>query len=146
MAHFAKISENNIVINVLTLNNEDMLDNNSQPSELIGQKYLEKHNNWPANLWIQTSYNTFENKHKFNGTPLRGNYACIGYTWNADEQIFWPPKPYNSWVKYLPEARWQSPIGDEPTRTAEQISNYYNYIWNENNLSWELIHTPPRAE
>ena len=58
MAHFAKISETNEVLTVLTLNNSDMLNLENVETETVGQAYLEKHNNWPLHLWIQTSYNT----------------------------------------------------------------------------------------
>jgi hypothetical protein len=138
MAHFAKISEDNIVLQVLTLDDKDMLDENGNPSELIGQKYLEKHNNWPANLWIQTSVNTFENKHRLNGIPFRGNYAGIGWLWDLENQIFLKPKPYTSWIKDIQNARWQSPIGEAPQLTQEQISNKLYYDWNESNQTWEL--------
>ena len=53
---------------------------------------------------------------------LRGNYAGIGYTWDEDDQIFWPKKPYASWVKHNASASWKSPIGDAPALTAEQES------------------------
>jgi hypothetical protein len=53
---------------------------------------------------------------------LRGNYAGIGYTWDEDDQIFWPKKLYASWVKHIPTASWKSPIGDAPALTEEQIS------------------------
>ena len=43
MAHFAKISEENIVLTVLTLNNEDCMDEEGNEVESIGQAYLEKH-------------------------------------------------------------------------------------------------------
>ena len=58
MAHFAKINNDKKVIAVLTLNNSDMLNVSGIEEELVGQQYLEKHNNWPAQMWIQTSYNT----------------------------------------------------------------------------------------
>ena len=61
MAHFAKIGMNGKVIQVLTLADNDMLDANNQPDEKVGQQYLEKHNNWPSQMWIKTSYNTFQN-------------------------------------------------------------------------------------
>lgn len=138
MAHFAKIDENNLVINVVTLNDSDMLDSNNNPSEVVGQTYLETHNNWPSHLWIQTSYNTFENQHKLGGTPFRGNYAVVGGTWDSENQIFWPEKPYASWVKNTTEARWQSPIGDAPALTNEQMLAYSYYSWNENSQNWEL--------
>jgi len=144
MAHFAKIGSNSKVIQVLTLNNGDMLNADGVEDESVGQQYLETHNNWPAQMWIQTSYNTFCKTNNSGGTPFRGNYAGIGYTWDEDNQIFWPIKPHASWVKYNAEARWQSPIGDAPALTAEQTSqneadiHRWNYVWNETNTTWDL--------
>lgn len=138
MAHFAKISEDNIVLQVLTLNDNDMIDENGNSSELIGQKYLEKHNNWPFYLWIQTSYNTFGNKHILNKTPFRGNYAGINSIWDPINNMFYSPKPYSSWVLNTEKARFESPIGDPPILTEEQFQNKQRYVWNENNKSWDL--------
>ena len=138
MAHFAKISEDNIVLQVLTLNDSDMLDQNGNSSELVGQQYLEKHNNWPAHLWIQTSYNTSNNIHKLGGTPFRGNYAGIGYTWDSINNMFYAQKTFPSWILNLQKAVWQSPIGDCPVLTQEQRQNKQGYTWNENNQSWDL--------
>ena len=144
MAHFAKLGANGKVISVLTLDNKDMLNADGVEDERVGQEYLQLHNNWPAEMWIQTSYNTYNNQHKNGGTPLRGNYAGIGYTWDEDNQIFWPKKPYASWVKNTTDARWQSPIGDAPALTAEQTSqneagtHAWIYNWNESGQSWDL--------
>ena len=104
MAHFAKLGTNGKVISVLTLDNKDMLNADGVEDETVGQQYLELHNNWPAEMWIQTSYNTIQNTHKLGGTPFRGNYAGIGFTWDEDNNIFWSPKPYASWVKNTTEA------------------------------------------
>ena len=144
MAHFAKLGSNSKVIQVLTLNNGDMLNADGVEDETVGQQYLETHNNWPAQMWIQTSYNTSGNTHSGGGTPLRGNYAGIGYTWDEDDQIFWPKKPYASWVKNMTTAGWDSPIGDAPALTAEQTSqneagtHSWQYNWNESGQSWDL--------
>lgn len=138
MAHFAKISEDNIVLQVLTLNDSDMLDQNGNLSELVGQQYLQKHNNWPAHLWIQTSYNTYNNIHSLNGTPFRGNYAAIGRIWDPINNMFYRSKPFPSWVLNLQKADWESPIGDAPVLTIEQKQNNQVYTWNENNQSWDL--------
>ena len=144
MAHFAKITEDNKVLQVLTLNNSDMLNAEGVENETVGQKYLEKHNNWPAQMWIQTSYNTYGNVHKNGGTPFRGNYAAIGYTWDEENQIFWPQKPYASWVKHNASASWKSPIGDAPklsdAQTNENIAGTHAwfYKWNESTIAWDL--------
>jgi len=144
MAHFAKLGANGKVIQVLTLDNKDMLNADGVEDESVGQQYLETHNNWPAQMWIQTSYNTAGNQHKDGGTPFRGNYAGIGYTWDEDDQIFWPKKPYPSWVKHIESASWKSPIGDAPALTGEQTSqneagtHSWFYEWNESGQSWDL--------
>jgi len=121
-----------------------MLNADGVEDESVGQQYLEHHNNWPAPMWIQTSYNTYNNQHKLGGTPLRGNYAGIGYIWDEDNQIFWPPKPYSSWVKNTTTASWDSPIGAAPELTEEQDSQNkagthgWYYQWNESGQSWDL--------
>ena len=160
MAHFAKLGANGKVIQVLTMDNDKMLNADGVEDESVGQQYLETHNNWPAQMWIQTSYNTVAGKHytvtinsegaeirtesSDPSKALRGNYAGIGYTWDEDDQIFWPKKPYASWVKDIPTASWKSPIGDAPALTAEQESQNeagthdWYYAWNEEGQSWDL--------
>ena len=139
MAHFAKLGSNSKVIQVLTLNNGDMLNADGVEDETVGQQYLERHNNWPAQMWIQTSYNTSAGTHKDGGTPLRGNYAGIGHIWDEDNNIFYPKKPYESWILNVAEARWQSPIGDAPALTAEEKEASSLYQWNEDTKAWDLI-------
>ena len=53
--------------------------------------------------WLQTSYNTHGNQHP-EGRPLRGNYAGIGYTYDAQNDVFIAPKPSDTAV--LNEETW----------------------------------------
>ena len=160
MAHFAKLGANGKVIQVLTLDNKDMKNADGVEDEGVGQQYLEQHNNWPAQMWIQTSYNTYNNKHwtvtvnsegaeirtesSDQSKALRGNYAGIGFTYDEDEDIFWPPKPFASWVKNLTTASWESPVGDAPALSAEQ-QDTHRYDWNESNQSWDLTERAPNG-
>ena len=138
MAHFAKLGSNSKVIQVLTLNNGDMLNADGVEDESVGQQYLERHNNWPAQMWIQTSYNTSGGTHKLGGTPLRGNYAGIGYIWDEDNNIFYGKKPYASWVLNTTDAQWHSPIGDAPDDlTDEEKAAGTHYVWNEGSGAWD---------
>ena len=156
MAHFAKIGLNSKVLTVLTCGNRDMLNGDGVEDEKVGQQYLEKHNNWPREMWIQTSYNTHGGKHYDPETgqlsadqskALRGNYAGIGAIWDEDNNIFRAKKPYESWVLNVEKARWQSPIGDEPALTPEQVAARHWYRWNEADQSWDLRTNPdPNAE
>jgi len=138
MAHFAKINEDNEVLLVLTVEDKNLLDSNQQEQESVGQQYLETHHNWPANMWIQTSYNTINNTHRLGGTAFRGNFASIGFTWDSQNQKFWPPRPFNSWVKHNDSCSWKSPIGDAPVLTTEEKNAGKFYSWNETNQSWDL--------
>ncbi len=142
MAHFAKLGINSKVIAVHAVDNKDLHNADGVEDEEVGRQYLERIHNWP--LWKQTSYNTTSNAHKLGGTPFRGNYAGIGFIWDEDNNIFWPKKPFASWVKNTTTATWQSPIGDAPALTAEQESqnaattHHWVYMWNEAGQSWDL--------
>jgi len=152
MAHFAKINDNNVVLAVLTIDNKDMLNGDGVETESVGQAYLQTHNNWPANKWIQTSYNTYHQTHRSgdNSKAFRGNYAGIGYSWDATNEIFWEPQPFSSWTKNTTTAEWQAPL-TKPDLTSTQINqnvantHEWRYEWDEddyqadNTTGWNLV-------
>ena len=147
MAHFAKITEDNKVLTVDVVADEHCTNKDGVETEAEGQYWLEKCHGWPQQLWKKTSYNTMMNKHKLGGTPYRGNYAGIGFTWDEENQIFWPPKPFPSWTKNLANAMWISPLGEKPELTEEQensTENSWEYVWDEdayqadNTTGWVL--------
>jgi hypothetical protein len=53
--------------------------------------------------WLQTSYNTHGNQHP-EGRPLRGNYAGVGFSYDALNDVFIAPKPSDTAV--LNEETW----------------------------------------
>jgi hypothetical protein len=140
MANFAKIDENNLVINILHVGNEIITDENGVEQELLGQAHLEQHNNWPANQWIKFSRATIKNKHLSGDhtRAFRGNGAAMGYTWFPEKNIFMPPKLYASWVLNETDARWQPSIGDQPTHDTYNTSTHF-YRWNETDTTWDLL-------
>ena len=77
--------------------------------------------------WLQTSYNTHGNQHP-EGRPLRGNYAGIGFTYDATNDVFYAPKPYPSWILNESTWLWKAPV-DYPTEEGR-------FIWNEETLTW----------
>jgi hypothetical protein len=78
--------------------------------------------------WIQTSYNTRGGEHTLGGTPLRKNYAGIGYTYDRVRDAFIPPKPYASWVLNEDTCQWSAPVA---MPTDDKV-----YVWNEETLVW----------
>ena len=77
--------------------------------------------------WLQTSYNTIGGKHTQGGTPLRGNYAGIGYTYDQANDVFYAPQPFPSWV-LSSDWLWEAPVS-MPTD-----GKFYN--WDEATTSW----------
>jgi hypothetical protein len=145
MAHYAKLGINSKVIAVHVVSDNDCLNASGVEDEEVGRQFMERIHNWP--LWKKTSYNTSGGKHKNGGTPLRGNYAGIGMTYDEDNDIFISKKPYASWVLDVASASWKSPIGDAPELTQEQKdqntanTHRWSYTWNEAGQSWDLVNT-----
>ena len=81
--------------------------------------------------WIQTSYNTHGGQHRNGGTPLRKNYAGIGYSYDRTKDAFIPPKPYPSWVLNEETCLWGAPT---PMPTDDKT-----YIWDETTTSWKEL-------
>ncbi len=107
MSHFAKI--NNGIVTEVIVAEQDYIDS------LEG-------------TWLQTSYNTHGNQHP-EGRPLRGNYAGIGYTYDAINDVFYAPQPYPSWILNNTTWLWEAPIA-MPTDGKK-------YKWNESITNWE---------
>lgn len=84
--------------------------------------------------WIQTSYNTRGNVHygpdgnPDNGIALRGNYAGIGFTYDRENDVFYPPKPYSSWTLNNNTWTWESPV--------PYPNDGKRYVWDESITNW----------
>jgi hypothetical protein len=114
MAHFAKVKDG-IVTKVI----------------VAEQEYIDNVVETEAGTWVQTSYNTHGGVHSLGGTPLRKNYAGIGFTYDADKDAFIPPKPFNSWTLNETTCLWEAPVAYP---TDGQV-----YGWNEENQTWDLV-------
>jgi len=127
MAHYAFINDNNIVTEVIVGINEDN-------TETLPEGFADWetwYGDFRGQTCKRTSYNTIANTHTLDGTPFRGNYAGIGYTYDADNDVFLAPKPYDSWL--LDETTW---IWEPPTPMPDDGNMY---MWNEDTQSWDLI-------
>ena len=112
LSHFAKV-ENGVVTSVIVIDQETLN---------LG------HWGDPA-LWVQTSYNTSGGVHRLGGTPLRKNYAGIGYTYDAQRDAFIPPKPFASWILDEGTCNWNAP-------TAMPVEEGKRFTWDEPTTSW----------
>lgn len=133
MAYFAKVNIQMIVTQVIAAE-QDFID--SLPDK---------------DFWVKTSFNTRGGKHydpethqEDDGTPLRKNFAGIGFKYDPNRDAFIPPRAYTSWVLDEDTCWWNAPI-DTPELTEEDIAAGKYYIWDEdtyqadNTEGWILI-------
>jgi hypothetical protein len=107
MAHWAEIDENNIVLRVLVGSNDDVDEGYQWLIDNLG------------GTWIKTSYNTWGGIHKEGGTPLRKNYAGVGYTYDPARDAFIAPPPYGiGWILNEETCLWENPILNEEVEEA----------------------------
>jgi len=109
MAHYAFLDENNIVTEVITGRNEwevvdGITDWEAAYGEIRGQ------------VCKRTSYNH----------NIRKQYAGIGYTYDAVNDVFIAPQPFASW-SLNQNFDWQPPT---PMPTEGE------WYWDEDSLSW----------
>lgn len=130
MAHFAKIGVGNKVERVVVVSN-DIATTEQAGVDFLNNLYGSR------DVWKQTSYNTNGGEHLLGGTPLRKNYAGIGYTYDPQRDAFIPPKIYDSWTLNEETCLYDPPV-ERPELTQEQFDNNIYYIWNEDNQTWDL--------
>lgn len=112
MAHFAKLDENNIVVEVHCVANQALDLQNEEDS---GIAFLTEWSGGHTN-WRQTSYNN----------NIRKQYAGVGYFYDEVNDVFIRPQPYPSW-SLDNNFDWQPPI---------PAPEGLNWIWDEESLSW----------
>ena len=134
MSHFAKVLDGKVIQVIVA-----------------EQEFFNTFVDTSPGTWIQTSYNTKGNVYYKNAndnialdyeqtgdvftvnnkTPLRGNFAGIGYTYDAINDVFYAPQPYASWT--LNESTW---LWDAPT---PKPTDGKQYVWDEPTISWKEI-------
>jgi hypothetical protein len=111
MGHFAKVLDGKVV-NVIVAEPE----------------FFDTFVDSSPGTWIQTSYNTIENRHILGGTPLRGNFAGIGFIYDHQNDVFYESQPYPSWILNQTKWIWEAPIARPTDNKA--------YRWDEPTVNW----------
>ena len=126
MAHYAQLDSENVVVNVFVGRDENDL--------AVGVTDWEIYYASEGFTVKQTSYNTRGGVHYTDGVPsadqskaLRGTYAGIGFYYDEDLDIFYPPQPYASWTLNAQTASWEPPV-EYP---AEGV-----HVWDEETTEW----------
>ena len=112
MAHYAFLDANNVVTEVIVGIDETKLIEGLAPETWYG--------NFRGQVCKRTSYND----------NIRKQYAGIGYTYDAEADVFIAPQTFPSWT-LDDHFDWQPPI---PYPTDGET-----YGWNEEELAWVAL-------
>lgn len=118
MAVYALVDENNIVIDI----------RGGDAAWVATQ----------TDRWIETDPDTVGGRHRFDGVPLRKNFAQLGYTYDEILDAFIPPKTTPSWVVDPDTGQWVAPV--------PYPNDGGNYVWNETRQQWDSITLPPQGD
>ena len=112
MAHFAKLDENNIVIEVIKVGNGDVDANGGDFSE-------------QAEQWVSAT---------FKGTFKQTSYNSCG-EYRPAEDVFVGAKNHSSWVLDTTQWVYKAPV-EYPTVLTYGDNSPYFMVWDEDNLRW----------
>jgi hypothetical protein len=145
MAHFAKLDNNNVVVQVIVVNNDVLIENGIEV-EQKGIDFLRQIYNEPNSNWKKSSYNTSGGQYfttdsqglKILGPDqskaFRKNSASIGATYDANRDAFIPKKPYKAWILNEQTCLWEPPIPFPSSNDVNAI-----YVWDDNIDNWVNI-------
>jgi hypothetical protein len=124
VAHYAFLDNNNVVTEVITGVDENIIQTDTDGTQVGGntEAWEAFYGNFRGQVCKRTSYNG----------NYRKNYAGKGFTYDAARDAFIAPKPFNSWVLDEATCRWQAPT-PYPTDTDKK------YYWSEDDLSWREV-------
>ncbi len=143
MAHFAKLDENNIVIEVIKVGNGDV-DANGGDWSTQAEQWV---NTTFKGTFKQTSYNSIKGKYfvyaedgsheELENDPRcrRWNYAQIEGSYDPTNDVFIIRKPHPSWVLNTSEWIYNAPVAYPTVLTYGDNAPYY-LDWDEDNLRW----------
>ena len=125
MAHYALIDSNNIVVNIITGVDENIIQTDLDGTQVGGssQAWEQFYASLP---WFEgltckrTSYNN----------NIRANFAGVNYMYDPDFDVFIAPRPYPSWKLNYTTYKWEPPVAK-----PEDIEGFI-WKWSEYNLEW----------
>ena len=128
MAHYALINSDNVVVQVITGIDENIIQTDTDGTVVGGttkawETFYESQPQFVGLSCKRTSYNG----------NIRANYAGVGFKYDSDFDVFIAPQPYSSWKLNYTTYQWEAPIAK-----PEDVEGYV-WRWSEINKEWIQI-------
>jgi len=131
MAHYALINKDNIVVQVITGVDENVIQTDLDGTQVGGsseawEQFYASQPQFAGLTCLRTSYNK----------NIRANFASVGYKYDKEFDAFIPPQDYPSWKLNYTTFSWEPPVA-RPDRVDGFI-----WKWSEINKEWVKIAIP----
>jgi hypothetical protein len=131
MAHYALINSDNIVVQVITGVDENIIQvdengNNVGGTSEAWEKFYASRPEFKGLTCKRTSYNG----------AVRSHFASIGYEYYPDWDVFIPPKAFPSWKLNYTTFTWEAPVP-----MPDRIDGFM-WQWSEINKEWIKVAIP----
>ena len=131
MAYYAFINSDNIVVEVITGVDENIIQTDLDNTQVGGsseawEQFYASRPEFKGLTCKRTSYNA----------NIRANFAGIGYKYDKDFDAFIPPRPYPSWKLNYTTFQWEAPIAK-----PNEIEGFV-WRWSETNKEWIKLSSP----
>jgi hypothetical protein len=125
MAHYAFINSDNMVVQVITGVDEDVIQIDSDGTQVGGTSEAWEHfyaaqPQFAGLVCKRTSYNG----------NIRANYAGVGYKYDSTFDVFIAPQPHPSWKLNYTTYLWEAPVAK-----PDSIEGF-RWAWSEYNKEW----------
>ena len=131
MAHYALINSDNIVVNVITGVDENIIQTDLDGTQVGGTSEA-----WEQFYAAQPQFAGLTCKRTSYNGNIRANYAGVGYKYEPDFDVFLPPQPYPSWKLNYTTYRWEAPVA------RPDNGDGFIWRWSEYNKEWIKVTIP----
>jgi hypothetical protein len=131
MAHYALINENNIVVQVITGVDENIIQTDLDGTQVGGSSEA-----WENFYASQPQFVGLTCKRTSYNGNIRANYASVGGKYDPAFDVFIAPQPYPSWKLNYTTYQWEAPVA-----MPESIEGFV-WRWSEINKEWVKVAIP----
>jgi hypothetical protein len=131
MAHYALINSNNIVVQVITGVDENIIQTDLDGTQVGGSSEA-----WEAFYASQPQFAGLTCKRTSYNGNIRANYAGIGYKYDEQFDVFISPQPYPSWKLDYTTYIWVAPVAK-----PDEVEGFI-WKWSEYNKEWIKVAIP----
>ena len=125
MAHYAYLDNNNVVVQVITGVDENIIQTDLDGTQVGGTTEA-----WEQFYASQPQFEGLTCKRTSYNGNIRANFAGVGYKYDPQFNVFIAPQPFPSWKLNYTTYQWEAPVAIPETLEG------FRWVWSETNKEW----------